>query len=151
MAQIKSRKCNLPMPMRNDGTAVFINDEATQTVNPTAGDTLDFKIPKGFELSYLRIRMPDMDASTGMQGRIGFAPIVGTNVIANGVSLTEDDDYFQAQGALGQAAAVLDIDVTPTVFEDDVYLRITWNVAASGTFTAGKVMVTMGGNQVGVR
>lgn len=149
MAQVLSLKFRRPTLSHVDGRAIFINDEATQPTNPVANDTLDFRIPKGLELSSLKFIVPDMDASTGLAGKIGFAPIDGSTVIANGVSSSGDDDYFRAAGALGQAAAAFECDFAPITFESDVYLRITWTVTASGAFTAGTVRATMAGNCVG--
>jgi hypothetical protein len=150
MAQTKSTKFNRPTLSHVDGRAVFLNDSITVSANPTAADTHDFRIPKGFEVSRLRLYVPDMDSSTGLAGKVGFAPIGASTVIANGVSSAGNDAYFAAAGAFGQTAGAVECDFPPITFEEDVYLRITWTVAASGTFTAGTIRSTMGGNCVGV-
>lgn len=152
MAQTKSLKFARPLPMTVDGCAIFINDQVSVAANPTANDTSDFRIPKGLELSQLKFNVPDMDSSTGMAAKIGFASITGdSTVLMNGAATAVDDDYFRAAGALGQATALIDCQFAPVTFEEDVYLRITWTVAASGTFTAGTIYATMAGNMVGVK
>jgi hypothetical protein len=151
MPAINSLKFNRPTLSHVDGRAVFINDEATQSANPNPGaaDSLDFRIPKGFELSFLRFVLPDMDASTGLAGSIGFAPLGTASVVANGLPSAGNATYFRAAGALGQTAQGFECDFAPITFEEDAILRVTWTAAASGAFTAGTVRVTMGGNCVG--
>lgn len=145
MAQTKSAGFLNPQLMPCDGRAVVLNDRATLSANPTANDTMDFRIPAGFELSKLWLKVPDMDASTGLAAKVGYAPIDANS------SLSGVDDYFRAAGALGQAAALIDCDFVPITFQEDVYLRITWTVAASGAFTAGTVYATALGNSKGPR
>lgn len=146
MASVKSAGFFNPKLVAGDGGAVVLYDQATQSANPTANDTLDFIIPAGFELCKAWLKVPDMDSSTGMAGKVGYL-----KKDTNG-TITEVDDYFRAAAALGQAAAVIDLDFPPgLIFQEDVKLSITWTVAASGTFTAGTVYLTMLGNSRGTR
>jgi len=151
MAQIKSRKFNLPLFSQGDGAAAFINDSAAVTVAQAVNDTIDFKIPKGLELSFLRAYATDMDTGTpALAFKVGFAPINGSTVVANGVSVSADDDYFSAAAALGGSAGGTTYNFPPVVFEEDVYLRFTCTTIAA-TFAAGTLSVSMGGAQVGVK
>lgn len=145
MASIKSAGYLNPQATPNDGRAVFINDYAAVGANPTINDTVDYRLPAGFELSTLRFKVPDMDASTGMAAKIGYAPVDPAS------SLSPNDAYFRAAAALGQAAAQIECDFVPITFQEDVRVTITWTAAASGAFTAGTVYMTAGGNSKGPR
>jgi hypothetical protein len=152
MAQIKSQRFNNPLTNMMNGNAFSMVDKATQTVNPTANDTLDFILKAGMRLDVLRLKVPDMDASTGLAGKVGWRPVNGdAAALVNGASTNADDDYFRGAAALGQAAALIDCDFIPVVFDKDVYIAITWTVAASGTFTAGDVWATMIGQHIGIK
>lgn len=151
MAQVKSRKFALPLFAKGNGHAMIINDSVVIATNPVANDTADFRLPKGLELSQLKLNIPDMDTGAGLAGKIGFASISGAaTVMMNGVATAVDDDYFRAAGALGQAAALIDCQFAPVTFEEDVYLRITWTVTA-GTFVAGTIHASMLGADIGVK
>lgn len=153
MAQIKSRKFALPMFSTIDGCAAALNDSATVGVAQAVNDTIDFRIPKGFELSMLRLAWTDMDTngSPAMAAKVGFAPINGSTVVANGVAVSGNDSYFTAAAAFGQSkGGQVYADFPPIVFEDDVYLRITCTTVAA-TFAAGTVYAAMLGAQVGTR
>lgn len=150
MAQTLSTGFNKPTPMTNDGCAVFINDVLPVTANPTTSDTLDFKIPKGVEVSVLHVYVPVALAASGLAGSWGFAPITGSTVVANGASVSANPTYFKAAAAFGQAAAKTSFDFVPITFEDDVYLRFTPTVTATG-FAAGSIYSMIGGNMKGVK
>lgn len=150
MAQFKSKKYALPKPSRNDGTAVFIPDQAAVSAALVITDTIDFVLPKGTELCYLKFYFTALAAST-LAGKIGFALLNGAStVVANGAAVAADDDYFKAAATFGLTASGFECDFPPITFEDDVLIRIT--VTASGvTPAAGTAYCTMGGNQVGVK
>lgn len=151
MAQVKALKFAAPKFTPVNGVASFINDKANITANPAASDTIDFILPKGLELSYLKFYHTDMDSATGLAGSIGFAPITGTTVTANGVAGTAaNTTYFRAAGAIGQTATGFECDFIPVVFEEDVYIRITITVTATG-FSAGTIYCTIGAANVGVK
>jgi len=144
MTQFKSAKFAAPKMMTNDGCAVFINDSLAIAIAPVVSDTYDFLLPKGFELSYLRILATDMDTGTpALAFSIGYAPVASGGP-------TADTTYFKAAGAIGQAAGGFDCDFIPIAFEEDMYLRLTCTTIAA-TFAVGTVRATMGGNMVGVR
>jgi hypothetical protein len=152
MAQIKSQRFNNPLTNMMNGNAFSMVDRATQNINPTANDTLDFILKAGMRLDVLRLKVPAMDSSTGLAGKVGWRPVNGdAAALVNGVSTNADDDYFRGAAALGQAAALIDCDFIPVVFDKDVYIGITWTVAASGTFTAGDVWATMIGQHIGIK
>lgn len=152
MAQIKSKRFSNPRtPMMNGGGFSLI-DSAVLSANPTANDTMDFILPKGMQLGRLAFYVPDMDSSTGLAAKVGWYPLSGTTATLNGTAgVSNDDDYFRAAGAFGQAAGLVDCGFVPCVFEEDVMIRITWTVAASGTFTAGEVWMIADGAYLGVR
>lgn len=150
MAQFKSRKYSLPKPTNNSGDAVNINDQAAVTAAMVSGDTIDFVLPKGSELSNLRLYFTALAASA-LAGSIGFALMgTATTVIANGVAVSGNASYFRAAGAIGQAAGGFLCDFIPLTFEDDVMIRVT--ITTSGvTPAAGTVYMVMACNQVGVQ
>lgn len=153
MASTKSSGYLLPKMTPNDGRAVVLTDTVTISANPTANDTADFLIPAGFKVCKAWLTVPDMDASTGMAGKVGFLSATGGSTVKTSTdsALAVDDDYFRAAGALGQSAAVLDLDFAPITFQEDVTLSITWTVAASGTFTAGTIRLVVLGESMGPR
>ena len=65
--------------------AAALNDSATVGVAQAVNDTIDFRIPKGFELSMLRLAWTDMDTngSPAMAAKVGFAPINGSTVVSS--------------------------------------------------------------------
>lgn len=134
-----------PQSSPNDGRAVVITDTATISANPTAADTVEFKIPAGFQVCKIWIRPSDMDTNVSpeMTAKIGYLKMSGS-------SATEDDDYFMADGAFGQAAGIVDLDFAPITFQEDMRLAVTWTVDAA-TFAAGTIRVVMLGNSVGPR
>ena len=150
MAQFKSKKFALPKSSRNDGTAVFINDQAAVSAALVSTDTIDFVLPKGTELSFLKFYFTALAAST-LAGSIGFALMNGAStVVANGVAVAGNATYFKAAATFALTASGFECDFIPITFEDDVMIRIT--VTASGvTPAAGTAYCTMGGNQVGVQ
>lgn len=153
MAQFKSIKFNYPSINRISGDAAILTDRLLVTANPTTADTLDFKIPKGIEVSMIRLVFPTaLDASTGLTAKIGFVSLVAgaTQVVKDGALTSNNDAAFFAAAAFGRAAGILELAIVPTVFEEDVYLRITPTVTAT-TFSAGSISSIIVGNQIGVK
>lgn len=146
MASVKSAGYLIPQLAPLDGRAVFINDSAALAANVTINDTMDFRLPAGFELSTLRFKLPDMDTNGAptLAGKIGYAPVDPAS------SLSAVDNYFRATAALGQAAAQVECDFVPITFQEDVRITITWT-AVSATFAAGTVYMTAAGNSKGPR
>lgn len=144
MATTKSANYLLPQLMPCDGRAVVLHDSVTISANPTAADRAVFRIPAGLEVCKIWLSVPDMDSSTGLAGKIGY------KAIAPDSTLVEDDDYFRADGALGQAAALIDLDFVPITFQEDVDLEIVWTVTATG-FSAGTIRAVILGNSKGPR
>lgn len=151
MAQFKSRKFQVAKIMSGDGDAAYINDVAAVPATLAAADTIDFLLQKGYELSSLRIFHDQLDSSTGLTAKVGYAFINGeTTVVANGAAVSADDAYFAATAAFGRTRTGFVCQFPPITFEVDVMLRITVVVVGS-TRVAGNVTATMGGNMVGVR
>lgn len=147
MASIKSQRFTTPKPSNCDGRAVFINDKVALAANPSAADTLDFRIPAGTEISYLAVKSDDLDtngAPTFVFG-VGYAPVDSAS------SLAANATYFAAAGqTIAQTGGGLVCTFKPITFQEDVMVRLTVGTA-SATFAAGEIHVTVGGNCVGVR
>lgn len=152
MAQVKSTRFSHPKPMPVDGRAIFINDVGPVATNPVANDTLDFRIPAGFELSQLEFAIPTALAASGLAAKVGFASLsgAGTVRVTGNDALAVDDDYFRAAGVFGTTAAKVACNFAPITFQEDVYLRITWTVTAT-SFAAGNVFMVAAGNANGPR
>ena len=153
MTQTKGIRFDNPRTPMMDGGGVIIIDKAYVATNPTASDTVDFKLPKGIQLSLLRIHFPvALDDSTGLTAKVGWYPVTGTTATQNGVAATsDDDDAFKTAASMGRAIGMFDCDIAlPMVFEEDVYIRITWTVTAT-SFVAGWVYCTIGGAYLGVK
>ena len=143
MAQVKANKFTAPRKQGINGDAVFINDTLTVATNPAIGDTLDFLIPKGNEVSMINIHHTALAAS-GLAGSIGYAPVDA------GSTLSAVTNYFLSTSTFGLTNTGFTVRFLPIMFEEDVYLRFT--ITATGvTFVAGTLYVTIGANQVGVR
>ena len=150
MAQVKSQQFAVAKLNKGDGAAVIITDKATIATNPAASDTIDFLLPKGIEMTDLKIITTALAAS-GLAGKIGFASLTGAGtVVVNGVATAVDDDYFRLAGTFGLTATGFDCYFPPVTFEEDVYLRLTVTVTAT-SFLAGTVWANILGNQVGVK
>lgn len=153
MAQFKSLKFNYPSFNKLTGDAILLTDRLPVNVNPTAADTLDFKIPKGIEVCMIRLVIPTaLDSGVGLTAKIGFVSLVAsaTQVVKDGVLTNNNDSAFFAAAAFGRTAGIQDLAFVPTVFEEDVYLRITPTVTAT-TFAAGLISAIIFGNQMGVK
>lgn len=153
MAQVKSIKFNYPSFNNVSGDTVTLTDKLVLTTNPVAADTLDFKIPKGIEVCKIRLVFPAaIDSSTGLTAKIGFVSLVAsaTQVVKDGVLTNNNDAAFFATAAFGRAAGLLELPIDPTVFEEDVYLRITIGATAT-TFAAGYIRSVITGNMQGVK
>jgi hypothetical protein len=74
MAQYKSSRFLLPTPQRLCGDAVFINGSVQLTTNPAVGDTIDFLIPKGVEVSTVTMTNTAL-FGTAMAAQVGFCPV----------------------------------------------------------------------------
>lgn len=145
-----SRKYALPKATKNGGDAVYINDQAAVSAAIVLTNTINFVLPKGTELSFLKFFHTALAASA-MTASVGWAPMSGSaNVLMNGASTAPSTNQFRATAAFGTSATGFECDFIPVTFDDDVLIRIT--VVASGvTPAAGTVYCTMGGNQVGTK
>lgn len=146
MASVKSAGYLIPQMMPVDGRAVCIVDRGTMSANPTASDTLDFRIPAGLEVAALRFNVSDMDTN----GTPTLAAKIGYAAVDPASSLAASDAYFKATGAFGQAAGLVDCAFQPITFQEDVRITITWTTNAA-TFAAGTVDMVAIGNAKGPR
>lgn len=143
MAQVKADRFAIQKPSTVDGRAVFINDKATIAAALAVNDTVDFKIPAGTEVSALRYYATDMDTGTpALAFKVGYKSVSGTTY--------DDDDYFSAARAIGQADGGAELFFPPITFEEDVMLRFTCTTIAA-TFAAGTLYASVAGNSVGVK
>lgn len=143
MANINARDALRPKFMANDGRGVNIVDTADITANPTAADTVTFRLPAGFDLAKLWLHASDMDTNGAptLAGKVGYK--VNSQFAA-------DDDAFFAAAALGQAVQRLDISplVPLGVLQYDLDVQVTWTNAAA-TFAAGTITLIAQGNSAG--
>jgi hypothetical protein len=147
MASIKSVGFNAPKFMPVTGAAAFINDKVVLAANPNAGDTLDFRIPAGLEVSSVAIQCDDLDSN----GTPTFAFSAGFAPIASDSTLSPDAAYFAAAGqTTARTGGRLQCSFKPITFQEDVMLRLTVG-AGSATFAAGEIHAIVSGNCVGPR
>lgn len=144
MAQTKAQRFNIAKPAPMDGRAVCINDKASIASAPAQDDTVDFFIPAGTEIPVGGVSYFATDMDTGTPA---LAFKVGYKGIASGSAL-DDDDYFSAARAIGQAAGGDTLYAPSITFDEDVYLRFTCTTVAA-TFAAGTLSVSVIGNSVG--
>lgn len=147
MASIKSVGFLNPQTTPGDGCAVFLNDKFVLSANPTAADTLDARIPAGFEVSSLEIQCDNLDSN----GTPTFAFSVGYAPIDPASSLSPSTQYFAPTGqTTARTGGRLICAFKPITFQEDVYLRITVGTA-SATFAAGEIHTIAAGNSKGAR
>jgi hypothetical protein len=147
MASIKAQKAAAPKFMPVDGGTAYINDKVVLAANPTAGDTLDFFIPGGFEICAVDIQTDDLDSN----GAPTIVYSAGYRPVNPASSLAANATYFAAAGQTGmQSGTRKRCDFKPIKFEEDVYLQLTIGTA-SATFAAGEVWAIVAGNAVGVK
>ena len=145
MANLYGRKAKAPALMPVDGCAIQINDTIALTVNPTAGDVINFRLPGGIELGNLKIKCADIDTNGTPTAvfRVGYTPC------DTGSALAADSVAFAAAGQTNaQAGTTLDCSFHPIKFEEDVYVTVTINTAAA-TFAAGLISMIAVGSAIG--
>lgn len=141
MANLKSQKALAPAFMPVDGCGMFITDKYTFAANPTAADTLDFRIPGGMEVVAVSVQCDDLD--TNGSPTIVFS--AGYTPVDTASSLSASLAYFAAAGqTTAQAGGRLQCSFKPIKFEEDVWLRLTI-ATASATFAAGDIAVIVSG------
>lgn len=142
MASIKSVQFAAPKYMPVNGCAAFIQDKAVLSAAPAVGDTIDFRLPGGFEVCLLEIQADDLDTNGAptLGFSIGYAPIQAETIyVAN-------PTYFApANQQIARTGGRLVVPFKPIKFEEDVMLRLTINTAAA-TFSAGEIFAIAGGN-----
>lgn len=142
MASIKSVGYNSPKFMPVTSAAFAFIDKVTLSANPTAADTLDFRIPAGVEVFGVSVQCDDLDTNgtpTFVFG-VGYAPADPAS------SLAANATYFAAVGrTTAQAGGRLLCTFKPITFNEDVILRLTVGTA-SATFAAGDVITIVEAN-----
>lgn len=147
MAALKSLRSSAPAFMPVDGGGMFITDKYTFAANPTAADTIDFRIPGGMLVAGVQIQCDDIDT----HGTPTFVFSAGYTPVDTASSLSASLAYFAATGqTTAQAGGRLTCSFKPVKFEEDVWLRITVGTA-SATFAAGDIAVIVSGNADGQR
>jgi hypothetical protein len=144
MAQVKAQRATVAKPNPRDGRGVFINDKATIAAALAVNDTVDFLIPAGTEIpvggvSYYATDM-DTNGAPALAFKVGYKSVKG--------STYDDDDYWSAARAIGQAVGGAHLYAPAITFEEDVYLRFTCTTIAA-TFAAGSLSASVDGNSVG--
>ncbi len=145
MASIKSVAFNAPKFMPVESCAFAYIDKVSLTANPTAADTLDFKLPAGVEVFNVSIQCDDLDTN----GTPTFAFSVGYAPADPASSLAANATYFAAAGqTTTRTGGRLMCAFKPIKFEEDVILRVTVGTA-SATFAAGDVIAIVEANTNG--
>jgi hypothetical protein len=145
MASIKSAGFLNPQMMPVDGRGINLTDKVVLAANPTAADTLDFRIPAGMEVTGIDLYADDLDSNgtPTLATSWGYAPVDPNS------SLAANATYFAGTGqTVGRAAGGLRLAFKPIKFEEDVYLRGTVGTA-SATFAAGELHAIISGNAKG--
>jgi len=149
MASLKGQKALAPQPMRVDGNAVVITDKVVLGASPGLGtpasaDTLDFRIPAGFQLCDLDLQIDDAD--TGAAFVFG----VGYRAVDTSSTLTPSSTYFAAAGqTTAQAGGRLRCTFKPIKFEEDVYVQVVVGTAPAGITGNPEFVMIATGNQLG--
>lgn len=145
MAALKSLRSSAPAFMPVNGCGMNITDKYTFAANPTAADTIDYRIPGGMLVTGVQIQCDDLD--TNGTPTIVFS--AGYTPVDTASSLSASLAYFAAAGqTTAQAGGRLNCSFKPVKFEEDVWLRITVGTA-SATFAAGDVAVIASGSAEG--
>lgn len=141
MADMQSVNYLKPRMMVPDGRAVWIQDKVV-TLTLATNDTMSWSMPKGLEVCEVIIFAEDVDTTTNSLFRLGYLKRFSAD------TLTADDDYFAVAGqTLLQAGGRLSCGFIPLKFEVDWILQLKLNTG--GTWQAGNVYATVGGNMVG--
>ena len=147
MAALKSQLAQAPVFMPGDGCAMIVTDKYTVAANPTIGDTIDFRIPGGMEVTDVYIQTDDLDTNGAptIAYTVGYSPIQAETIY------TEDLTYFStaALGVTSKTGGRLSCVFKPKKFNEDVWLRVKFTAAAA-TFAAGDIIAIVHGNAKGV-
>jgi hypothetical protein len=149
MSSLKGQKALIPQPMRVDGNAVVITDKVVLGASPGLGtpvatDTLDFRLPAGFQICDLDIQIDDAD--TGAAFLFG----VGYRAVDTSSALVASTTYFAAAGqTTAQAGGRLRCTFKPIKFEEDVYLQVVVGTGPAGIAGNPEFVMVATGNQLG--
>lgn len=153
MASLKGQKALSPQPMRVDGTGCDIVDKivlglasgvAGAVGTPAAADTIDFRIPAGFQLTALGFQLDDSDTSTTFVFGVGYRAVDPAS------TLTPSSVYFAAAGqTTGQAGGRLTCAFKPITFQEDVFVQLVVGTAPTGIAANPEIWMIASGNQIG--
>lgn len=146
MPAYRSRRFLAPKFMPGDGRAAVETDTADLTTALLVGDTIEFNIPAGLEVSMLDIDTTDLDAggSPTLAFSVGFAPM------QQETQLTANPTYFAPAGqTIARTGGRITCAFEPIKFNEDAILRLTVGTAAQ-TFAPGRITAVMVGAALGV-
>jgi hypothetical protein len=120
--------------MDNGGSATCEFGITTPSAALALNDTVDLvRVAGGTKLVKLETWNGDLDTGTTLQGKIGYRKCNTANAA---LSPADDDDYFLAAGAFGQAAVLASAPTryafVPLTFNEDVFITLTVTAAATG-------------------
>lgn len=144
MANTKAVRFNAPKFMPVTGAAVHFSD-FVNVAAAGSGDTFDWFIPAGSEVSSVALQSGALDTngSPTLAYKLGYLPVDSTS------SLTPVDNYFAASGSTGlRAGGRVPCAFEPIKFNEDVILRLTLTAAAA-TLAAGRLWAIVSANCVG--
>lgn len=141
MANTKSVRFNVPKFMPVTGAAAHIEDYVNVAA-AGSGDTFDWVLPAGFELSALSLQCGALDTngSPTLAYKLGYLPLDSAS------TLTPVDNYFAATASTGlRAGGRIACAFEPITFNEDVIVRLTLTAAAA-TLAAGRLWAIASGN-----
>ena len=144
MAALKGLKANAAQMQRGDGGAIILDDKYTFAANPSAADTIDFRIPAGMRVDDVQIGGDRVDTN----GAPTLVFSAGYTPVDTGLSLAASLQYFLPTGQTTLSVAVAArarASFKPITFEEDVWLRVTLGAAGAATFAAGDIYAVIGG------
>lgn len=144
MGTVLARKALNPKYMSGDGVARWLSDTADVTTALAATDVIKYRVPAGSTVHFLEIRPDDLDSSTGITFKTGYAAVDSAS------TLVADDDYFATSKTNMQTGNALSCNFVPIKFEEDIWITITI-IATATTPVAGTVTAVAGINCDGVK
>jgi hypothetical protein len=150
MAALKSIGFSTPQFTPGNGVAAILNDLIALNANPVVADTIDFRIPAGFEVSSIELDSTRMDTNGAptLAYQAGYAPIqADTQYAANLTYFAPASGITVGRVANGNRVS---LNFKPIKFEEDMLLRLTVNAVAA-TFAAGELRAILHGVSRGVK
>ena len=143
----KPAKLAQPVHACEFGNRVVFQDSAAATGDLVAADILNLcKIPAGTLVDRVVIKNADLDSSTVLTAKIGFAPADGT------AGDSGDDEAVAADASWGRTAATTTYEIFPPFRCDvDSFLAVVVGTGATGSSGGGTVYGKVEGEALGAK